>query len=168
MTHDQAAAAVIIRERRAQDIDACVAALAAVHRTQGYPVRWPADPARWLSPPDIVCASIAATADGRVLGQILVRQTPDQAGAGIAEISRLFLLPEAQGTGLGARLLGTARRWAAERGLGLALEVVETSRSGAIRLYERTGWTYTETVPAPWYDPAEVSVMVRRYILDRP
>ncbi len=40
----------MLRLRRPGDLPECVAALAEVHREDGYPTRWPAQPAAWLSP----------------------------------------------------------------------------------------------------------------------
>lgn len=41
----------MIRTRQPADLDRCVAARLAVHRADAYPLNWPADPHRWLSPP---------------------------------------------------------------------------------------------------------------------
>lgn len=158
---------VRIRERCAQDLDACVAALALVHQEQGYPSLWPTDPARWLSPADALRVFVAVDADDRVLGQVLLRQSPDQERATLAEVARLFVVPGEQGTGLGRALLEHVCRRAADQGLGLVLEVVEDGRSGAIRLYERAGWRHTETVVATWTGPDGAPVTLRRYALAR-
>jgi hypothetical protein len=40
---------IVIRERRAADLDACVEALRAVHDTDAYPLNWPSDPPGWLT-----------------------------------------------------------------------------------------------------------------------
>jgi hypothetical protein len=42
--------AIRVRSRQRADLDGCVLALAAVHKTGGYPSNWPDDPARWLTP----------------------------------------------------------------------------------------------------------------------
>jgi GNAT superfamily N-acetyltransferase len=41
---------VLLRRRRPADLAGCVAALRGVHERDGYPLRWPADPRRWLAP----------------------------------------------------------------------------------------------------------------------
>jgi ribosomal-protein-alanine N-acetyltransferase len=41
---------VIVRPRDTGDLPALVPALRAVHELDGYPVRWKADPAGWLTP----------------------------------------------------------------------------------------------------------------------
>ncbi len=130
-----------IRQRRSEDLQACVEALSQVHHGGGgYPTRWPADPQAWLSPTDALRVWVAA--DGpRILGHVMVRA--DEQGA--AEISRLFVAPSAQGRGIARALLDQARAFAAERGLQLTLQVT-TGQDAAIALYERTGWRRTGTV----------------------
>jgi hypothetical protein len=68
-----------VRDREAADIDLCVQALTAVHQTSGYPTNWPADPARWLTPPGIVRAWIAMTDELPIAGHLLLRQLPASA-----------------------------------------------------------------------------------------
>ena len=60
---------VTTRPRRADDVPACVQALAEVHRKDGYPTRWPKDPADWLDSPGLLGAWVAEGA-GVMAGHI--------------------------------------------------------------------------------------------------
>src|SRR5262252_10413952 len=51
--------AVRLTTRRAGDLDGCVALLARVHAADGYPVHWPEDPGRWLTPDELLGAWVA-------------------------------------------------------------------------------------------------------------
>ncbi|MGC4879935.1 GNAT family N-acetyltransferase [Micromonospora sp. DT43] len=155
-----------IRRRRAADLDGCVAALADVHRVDGYPLNWPADPHRWLRDPHPTRAWVAVDAGGTIVGHVAVRRLPDPTNDPLsgptAEVSRLFVAPAARGMALGDALLGRARHWADARGLRLVLEVVADSPA-AVALYERTGWRCTGTGTASWTAPDGSPVSLRRY-----
>ena len=151
------------RLRRSEDIDECVAALHAVHLRDGYPVRWPTDPARWLSPLGLRAAWVALDAEG-VAGHVLLRD--DRRGdAGALEVGRLFVRPSARRQGLAVRLLDVCRDEAASLDRDLVLETVDGS--AAIHLYESTGWRRTETTTADWVDAAGAPVMLHRYRMSR-
>lgn len=167
-----------IRERRAADLDQCVRALRRVHEADGYPIVWPRDPVRWLSPAATAHAWVAvaaaqpagptrapgaaeAEAAGGVLGHVLLLRTDTPR---TYEIARLFVAPAGRGLGLGRELLETAGVRAAREGYGLELEVVADERSHAIALYERTGWRRTGTVTAEWTRPDGRCVQVHRYV----
>jgi len=152
----------MVRRRRPADLPGCVAALAEVHRLDGYPSRWPADAAGWLSPAGLLAAWLAVDA-GTVLGHVALH-------AGIEDtepvsVSRLFVRPARRGRRLGEALLSTATDHAASRGLELTLEVVDEQRSAAISLYERLGWRYAGRRPADWHTPAGIRPQLRRYVL---
>ncbi|HEV8054920.1 MAG TPA: hypothetical protein VGP51_00360, partial [Nocardioidaceae bacterium] len=66
---------VEIRRRTDPDLDACVMVLQSAPVASGYPVNWPADPVRWLSPQEDTNAWVA-TADARAVGH-LVQRGPD-------------------------------------------------------------------------------------------
>jgi GNAT superfamily N-acetyltransferase len=54
-----------VRPRTAADLPGCVTALHDVHRADGYPANWPADPAGWLTPRGLLTAWAAdAGSDG--------------------------------------------------------------------------------------------------------
>ncbi|MGW5668927.1 GNAT family N-acetyltransferase [Micromonospora sp. NPDC003776] len=158
-----------IRDRTAADLPHCVAILTAVHRLDRYPLNWPADPERWLSPPDAVHAWVAETEQGAILGHVAVNRVAsaaEPAALPAAEVSRLFVTPAARGHRVGNQLLTHARRWATEHRLPLVLEIVDRERSApAVALYEQSGWRHTGTTTATWTDPEGRPVRVRRYAL---
>lgn len=153
---------VMIRPRRPSDFAACVEALAEVHRSDGYPTRWPEDPARWLDPPRLLGAWVADQ-DGLVVGHIVLVAGVDDAeliaasgspGVELVMVSRLFVKPTARGQQLGQGLLRTATDFGVSHGLGLVLEVVKEPRSAAMALYERMGWRRIGERPAAWTTPS--------------
>ncbi|MFF0370971.1 GNAT family N-acetyltransferase [Micromonospora sp. NPDC005087] len=157
-----------IRRRRATDLDGCVAALALVHGADRYPLNWPADPHQWLREPRPARAWVAVDANSAIVGHVAVQRLPDPADGSLArptaEVTRLFVSPTARGTGLGAALLTRARRWAAERGTDLLLDVA-VSDTAATALYERTGWRCTGTSTAQWTAPDGSAVSLHHYTL---
>ncbi|WP_328654722.1 GNAT family N-acetyltransferase [Micromonospora sp. NBC_00330] len=157
-----------IRRRRATDLDGCVAALAEVHRVDGYPLNWPADPHRWLRQPHPARAWVAVDADGAVVGHVAVHRIPDQVdgppGRSTAEVARLFVMPKARGLALGSALLNRARQWADKRATDLVLEVA-AGGTAAAALYERAGWRCVGTSTAPWTAPDGSPVSLRHYTL---
>jgi GNAT superfamily N-acetyltransferase len=142
--------ATLLWPRRADDLEACVALLAAVHASDGYPACWPDDPARWLAPDELMSAWIAKRAD-EVVGHVCLCQAEEGASAAIwsasagrtvdqlGVVSRLFVAPAARRQGLGGLLLLAACEEACRRGLHPVLEVLERDRAAAA-LYERLGW----------------------------
>ena len=87
-----------VRLRAPHDLPAAARLMREVHERDRYPVRWPADPTRFLDPPDALAAWIAT--DGRsLLGHVLLADAaPDAevelAGSSdrpLALVSRLFV-----------------------------------------------------------------------------
>ncbi|GAA4263463.1 GNAT family N-acetyltransferase [Dactylosporangium darangshiense] len=161
---------VMIRDRQPSDVQPCVDLLADVHRLDGYPLNWPADPHRWLCPPDMLHAWIATTDSAAVVGHVAVHAAPGPSGdhgpaRPSAEVGRLFVAPAFRRDHVATRLLQNARRWAADYRTDLTLEVVASQRSAAIALYERTGWQHLHTTTANWTTPDGGPVMLRRYTL---
>ncbi|HEX5202633.1 MAG TPA: GNAT family N-acetyltransferase [Actinoplanes sp.] len=148
----------MIRERAAGDLAACVAALRAVHLSDGYPRNWPADPARWLAPRGLRRAWVAELPGVGLAGHVAVQ--------GDGEVSRLFVTPDARRQGVAEALVRRAVEWARANGLRLTLNVTEEQRSAAIAFYEATGWRYTHTSVAGWTGPAGEPVRLRHYELD--
>lgn len=159
-TNHGVAMETIIRARRQDEIDKCVALLADVHAADGYPTQWPADPHTWLAPKNLLGAWVAADVDTLVGHVALWPAIGDSAapvwsaGSGlpvdqIAAVSRLFVAPSARGRGLGAALLAAACAEAYTRRLRPALNVVDHDRR-AIALYERAGWRRIASAPASW------------------
>lgn len=149
---------VTIRPRRADDLPACLEVLAEVHRQDGYPTRWPKDPAGWLDSPRLLGAWVAEE-DGIVDGHIALVAGVDDAQlitaagrppAELAMLSRLFVRSAARGRQLGEGLVSIATQVGSSRGLGLVLEVVNEPGSAAMALYERLGWQLVGQRPASW------------------
>lgn len=154
----------MIRLRAGSDLDACVKALAEVHAADRYPVDWPADPARWLSPPGLLRAWVAVDEDGRVTGHVglarpdaHITELADTAVAG--EVTRLFVAPGARGGGLAAKLLDTVLADSAP----LALEVSDEGRA-AIACYERQGWRLVARSRASWLNAAGHPALLHHYV----
>jgi GNAT superfamily N-acetyltransferase len=150
-----------LRERSENDLEECVSVLRLVHEADGYPMVWPRDPARWLSPGSLVRGWVAVTRTEELVGHVLLCATQDP---DTLEVARLFVSPRARGGGLGAALLDRAGAWAEEQGRRLELEVVADERSPAIALYAREGWRRTATVIAEWTAPDGGRVVMHRYI----
>jgi len=154
-----------IRNRDEADLSLCVEALRAVYQAGGYPVNWPADPAQWLRPSEILQAWVAATDDLPVAGHVILRQPP---GAGrSAEVSRLFVVPAARRQGVASALLEAAMRAAAENDLDLFLDVTDDLQA-ARALYERAGFRLVSTAQADWTTPDGHSVTLHRYVWSQP
>ncbi len=146
-----------IRPRSVRDLSRCVRILESLHRTDGYPVSWPEDPAKWLSPSGTLAAWVAEV-DDRIAGHVALRGATADAGAGawsaatglppnrLASITRLFVAGRERGAGIGGALLEAASVEAATRGLRPVLDVTDKDRD-AIRLYERRGWRRVHSEP---------------------
>jgi len=152
---------VVIRPRRSEDLQACVALLHQVHQRDRYPVHWPADPVAFLTPADELVTWVA-TSDAVVIGQVMLATAPEGLAALSASadeqlarsenlllLRQLFVAPEARGQGLGSQLLDVATAGAAARGRRAALEVLSINVD-AIALYERAGWTAVATTTPHW------------------
>ena len=132
-----------IRERRDGDLAACVRLLRDVHEQAGYPINWPAEPARWLTPEAALGCWVAVHGE-RVAGHVVLTGV-----GGRAEVERLFVDPTVTRQGIGRRLLEHCVRTAAGLGRPLALEVVD-NRGAAVQLYRRAGWLETGRTPIDW------------------
>jgi GNAT superfamily N-acetyltransferase len=151
-----------IRPRRDDDVPGCVAALRIVQQQDAYPLDWPADPVRWLSPKGVLDAWVCTVGD-EVVGQLLLRDgsdlelrtvVADAAGLPpdrLVSVSRLFVAPQARGAGIAARLLATAVDAAAAEGRRCALDVMDARWGGPTALYERLGWRRVATTAASWW-----------------
>jgi GNAT superfamily N-acetyltransferase len=164
----------VVRLRQQGDIAACVRLLASVHATDGYPTRWPADPAAWLSPGRLLAAWVVERRE-ILLGHIALCGAVGDTGAPvwtaatglpperIAEVARLFIAPDARGQGFGATLLETACAEARRLGFRPTLKVLDHDRA-AIALYERLGWRRVASARMPWAVPRDDEALLHYYV----
>jgi GNAT superfamily N-acetyltransferase len=173
------APALVIRGRVDADLAEVVAMMAEVHRRDGYPLHWPADPAGWLAGGRLIGAWVA-TLDGQIAGHVSLSRpgrgdaapaladagapgagapgagvpgagasAPGLVPAAAAMVSRLFVAPAARGHRAGAVLLDQAVH--AARGLGCRpLLDVRSANTAAIALYERRGWRLLGSTEGVW------------------
>ena len=133
-----------IRKRDDADLDVCVGLLRDVHEVAGYPINWPAEAGKWLTPDDGLGCWVAVK-DGRVVGHVALGANE----ADKASVERLFVDPKATGAGIGRQLLEHCVTTAAALGRKLSLEVVD-NRGAAVSLYRRAGWRETGRTPIDW------------------
>src|ERR1700733_3294123 len=140
----------MVRTRRSEDLDRCVALLREVHDADRYPTVWPADPAGWLAGRRLLGAWVAEENDALVghlalLGTDAARAHSQWCEAlqlpveRLAVVSRLFVSPDARGRGIAGALLRRAEERARAAGLGLGLDVA-AHNGAAIAFYARRGW----------------------------
>jgi ribosomal-protein-alanine N-acetyltransferase len=133
----------VIRERTDKDLPACVEILRAVHQFGGYPINWPADPDRWLTPPAALGIWVAVEGE-QVVGHVVLTAADEG-----AEVERLFVDPSLTGRGLGRQLLDHCVATADDLHRPLALDVVD-NRGPAVHLYRKAGWQETGREPIDW------------------
>ncbi|GAB3138098.1 GNAT family N-acetyltransferase [Microbispora hainanensis] len=164
----------LIRPRTIEDLPACVDALATVHASDRYPVNWPADPGRWLTPSNLVAAWVVVNG-ADVLGHVGLSQ-PDAAtlepllaqaigmpAGPVGSLTRLFVTPPGRGHGHATRLLDVVAKKAADLGIPLVLDVSDDDH-GAITLYERAGWQRVATTRAEWLNAAGENALLHHYV----
>lgn len=157
---------ICIRTRELADLDGCVAALASVHASGGYPTNWPVDPRRWLTPSGTIHGWVAAS-EGLIVGHSILRQPSfSTVSHSAAELSRLFVTPAARRKGIAAALMQATMRWAAAKDLDLELEVTDHSQA-ARALYERSGFRLIDTKQADWTAPNGAPVTLHHYAWSR-
>jgi ribosomal protein S18 acetylase RimI-like enzyme len=140
-----------IRERRGDDLDACVELARVLRRGDGYPSFLPDDDfGRFLSPANLLGAYVADV-DGEVVGHVAMRTSSAPTATEVATralgveaerlgfVSRLMVHPSVRRRGVARRLLGTAAGELARLGRVVVLDVLTKDRA-AIALYEREGW----------------------------
>lgn len=133
-----------VREAQPADADPATAIARAAKASWGYPREWLAawEPQLTISPADLEWHDgfIAETC-GEVMGVALLTRTGDT-----FELAHLWVAPEAQGRGVGRRLLGAVCDRAAIRG---ATELRIESDPNAVSFYERMGARTVGSVQAP-------------------
>jgi GNAT superfamily N-acetyltransferase len=168
--------AVTIRPRDEDDLDVLVGILRDVYEQDGYPHRWPDDPAEWLASASTggpvepgTTKSWVAERDGRPVGHVAVARPSDSAAPRWAEllgmpadrlvlVKRLFVSPSARGLGAGGRLLSAAEG-AIVAGGHLPVLEVSSSNADAVALYRVHGWTEVANVDREWLAPDECSLV---------
>lgn len=140
----------MVRPRRPEDLERCVALLREVYDADGYPTVWPADPAGWLAGQRRLGAWVAEE-NGALLGHLALLGTDASRAYSqwrdalqmpverVAVVSRLFVSPSARGRGIGGALIRCAEEHAQAAELGLVLDVAAHNED-AIAFYERRGW----------------------------
>jgi ribosomal protein S18 acetylase RimI-like enzyme len=164
----------LIRPRTIKDLRACIDALATVHASDRYPVNWPADPGRWLTPSNLVAAWVVVEGsdivghvglsqlDAATLEAPLVRAISTPTGP-VGSITRLFVTPQGRGRGHATRLLDVAGKKAADLGVPLVLDVSDDDHA-AIALYERAGWQRVASARAEWLNAAGENALLHHYV----
>ncbi len=159
---------MVIRSRAADDLDAVVDALSRVAHADGYPSRWPEDPASWLRTDNLLGAWVADQG-GEILGHVVLRPARNQLPVRLwcsrsgedpdscAVLSRLFVAPHARRLGIGGALVEAAWDRARDMNLRPVLDVAEANQD-AIKLYRRLGWTQIGSYEERFHDggPAEL------------
>ena len=77
-------------------------------------------------------AGFVVTRGGRALGFSMAR-------ADLGDVFALFVRPDAQGAGLGSRLLSEAERWLKTKNVR-SVWLLTGDKSKAVRFYEKRGW----------------------------
>ncbi|MFI7600878.1 GNAT family N-acetyltransferase [Actinoplanes sp. NPDC049681] len=147
-------------------MDACVTALRHTYEADSYPLNWPHDPRRWLTPPGLLHAWVAEHPSGVVAGHVVLQRVASahDGDQPVAELSRLYVIPAARRRSIASALVTHAREWASERNLGLTLTVTDQRRSGAVAFYGASGWQYTHSTRAGWLAPDGSDVTLRHYV----
>jgi GNAT superfamily N-acetyltransferase len=155
---------VIVRERRAEDMAACIAALREVHERDAFPLTWPEDPAAWLTPREFLTAWVALR-DGAIVGHIALSAIDEEDETPEAELKRLFVIPAARGAGSARALIDVALRECERLGRQPMLQVRDGERA-AIALYERSGWKRVDSYRISW-PGSKGEHIVHRYVRRR-
>jgi GNAT superfamily N-acetyltransferase len=165
----------MIRPRRSEDFDPCLAVLRTVHLADRYPSRWPQDPARWLTGRGGLAAWVsesAGTLDGHLSLHAIdekrahrqwLEALPASADE-LAVVSRFFVAPDARGHGVGSALMSTAEDHAGAHGLRLVLDVADHNLD-AISFYERRGWTRVGTA-SMLFEDGHTTLPLVLFVLD--
>ena len=160
-----------IRPRVPEDMPECASVLWRVHEMNGYPSRWPRDPAAWLTPAGLEAAWVAVDGDSIVGQAVLVRgvstscllQATGRDASELGSVARLYVDPATRRAGHARALLETATSYAVALGLQPVLDVADDSQA-AIALYEGAGWQLAGTETATWVTAAGVRPKVRWYV----
>ena len=162
---------VRIRPRQPRDLARLAELLASQQSASRYPFRWPLPfPVEQFLVRANELAGWVALRGGRLAGHVSVcRVEGDLAqafadGTGrpverLALVSVLFVAPEAQGTGVGGRLLDTAVAFAREDGRMPVLDVVP-SHGTALAVYRHRGWQVVGHARPDWLPDDEEPLLL--------
>jgi GNAT superfamily N-acetyltransferase len=108
--------------------------------------RWTAGWQRLLTGERPRAAALVAVADERVVGFVdVVPSRDDDAAADTAEVTSIYVLPAAWGTGAGRALMAAAVDSSRSEGFRAATLWVLRGNERARRFYERAGWSVDGT-----------------------
>ena len=162
---------VLIEPRRAEDLPLLADVLAEQQPSSRYPFRWPlpypveqfivraAEEQAWVARRD--GRPIGHVSTSRVTGEVVepFERATGRPAAELALVTVLFVATEAQGTGVGGRLLDTAVSWARSRDRLPVLDVVR-AHGNALAVYRHRGWRVVGDVRPGWLPPAEQPLLL--------
>ena len=162
---------VLIGPRRVEDLPVLAEVLAAQQPASRYPFRWPlpfaveefivraAEERAWVARRD--GRPIGHVSTSRVTGEMVepFERATGRPAAELALVTVLFVATEAQGSGVGGRLLDTAVAWARSRGRLPVLDVVRAHAS-ALAVYRHRGWRVVGEVRPGWLPPDEQPLLL--------
>jgi len=152
-------AAVLIRDKTAEDTKACAVLMRLTHHSDGYP-RYLMDDLEGFITSAAELAGWVVEDGGEIVGHLAVHAiegdpTWESAHAAtglpperLAVVARLMVHPRMRRRGMARRLLQTASAWAEKQGRRLVLDVLQES-DDAIALYRRLGWRGIGAVTLP-------------------
>jgi len=139
-----------IRRRAPEDVRACIAIARETHELDGYPIYWPIDPQRFLSPPHEVLGWVAEY-EHQIVGHVALHRAASDPTFDLAHqatgldaehlvvVGRLFTSVNHRRRGVGQALLAWAMSAARAAGQVPVLDVGKELHA-AIGLYEAAGW----------------------------
>jgi len=169
---------VSFRPRKAADLPALVALLAAQQSRSYYPFRWPLPfPAEQFVARESEEQSWVAEVDGVPVGQVALTTVGDDAlgriwaaatgreASTMGCISAFFVDESRRGVGIGGGLLDLAVARLREQGRLPVLDVVQRHGS-AVAIYRHRGWRVVGEARPPWLPDDEPPVLAM--VLDDP
>lgn len=93
---------------------------------------------------------------GQAVGTCALLKRP----ADTYELAKMAVAPEAQGRGLGSRLLEAAIGWAVQQRAQRIVLVSNTALEPALRLYRKYGFETTHRGPHPAYKTADIAMQL--------
>ena len=91
---------------------------------------------------------IVGERDGRVIGMVNILYTVSTfLGSKVGLLEDMIMHPEARGQHLGEQLLNAAMTHATQRGCARLTLLTDATNAGALRFYERAGFTRSPMIP---------------------